>query len=106
MAAERGTDFRRGQTWPLGRSAPPPAPGTLWPMIAVENLTKRYGATVAVADITFACRPGTITGFLGPNGAGKSTTLRMLTGLTLPTSGTATVAGRRYRDLPNPGRVV
>jgi ABC-2 type transport system ATP-binding protein len=75
-------------------------------MITVENLTKRYGQTVAVQDVGFTCAAGTITGFLGPNGAGKSTTLRMLTGLTPPTSGRSTVAGRPYRDLPNPGRVV
>jgi len=75
-------------------------------MISVEHLTKRYGRTTAVDDISFECRPGTITGFLGPNGAGKSTTLRMLTALTPPTSGTATIMGKRYHDLPNPGRVV
>jgi ABC-2 type transport system ATP-binding protein len=75
-------------------------------MISVSSLSKRYGSTVAVDDVSFTCEPGTITGFLGPNGAGKSTTLRMLTGLTPPTSGSATVAGRPYRDLPNPGRVV
>jgi ABC-2 type transport system ATP-binding protein len=75
-------------------------------MISVENLTKRYGRTSAVVDVSFSCEPGTVTGFLGPNGAGKSTTLRMLTGLTPPTSGAATVAGHRYRDLRNPGRVV
>ncbi|GAA4361474.1 ABC transporter ATP-binding protein [Angustibacter luteus] len=75
-------------------------------MITVTNLTKRYGHTLAVDDISFTCAPGTVTGFLGPNGAGKSTSLRMLTALTPPTSGTATVDGRRYRDLPNPGRVV
>jgi ABC-2 type transport system ATP-binding protein len=75
-------------------------------MITVENLTKRYGSTSAVTDVSFTCEPGTVTGFLGPNGAGKSTTLRMLTGLTPPTSGTAAVAGHRYRDLRNPGRVV
>ncbi|MGN6300821.1 MAG: ABC transporter ATP-binding protein [Angustibacter sp.] len=75
-------------------------------MITVHDLTKRYGPTTAVDSVSFSCRPGTITGFLGPNGAGKSTTLRMLTGLTPPTSGTATVGGVRYHDLPNPGRVV
>src|SRR3954451_5595608 len=75
-------------------------------MITVTNLTKRYGSTSAVTDVSFPCEPGTVTGFLGPNGAGKSTTLRMLTGLTPPTSGTATVAGHRYRDLRNPGGVV
>jgi ABC-2 type transport system ATP-binding protein len=75
-------------------------------MITVENLTKRYGSTSAVTDVSFTCEPGTVTGFLGPNGAGKSTTLRMLAGLTPPTSGSATVGGHRYRDLRNPGRVV
>jgi ABC-2 type transport system ATP-binding protein len=76
-------------------------------MISVENLTKRYGSGPPSVDgVSFSCAPGTVTGFLGPNGAGKSTTLRMLTGLTPPTSGSATVAGVPYRDLPNPGRVV
>jgi ABC-2 type transport system ATP-binding protein len=75
-------------------------------MITVENLTKRYGSTTAVQDVSFTVQPGSITGFLGPNGAGKSTTLRMLTGLTPPTSGTATITGKRYAELPNPGRVV
>lgn len=75
-------------------------------MITVEHLSRRYGKSLAVDDVSFTCEAGTITGFLGPNGAGKSTTLRMLTGLTPPTSGSSTVDGRRYRDLPNPGRVV
>ncbi|MGW6278867.1 ABC transporter ATP-binding protein [Kribbella sp. NPDC055071] len=75
-------------------------------MITVENLTKRYGGTTAVQDVSFTVQPGSITGFLGPNGAGKSTTLRMLTGLTPPTSGSSTITGKRYVDLPNPGRVV
>ena len=72
-------------------------------MIRVENLTKRYGSVTAVDGATFTVRPGTVTGFLGPNGAGKSTVMRMLTGLTRPTSGHATVLGRAYRDLPNAG---
>jgi len=75
-------------------------------MIHVENLTKRYGSYVAVDDVSFGCEPGTITGFLGPNGAGKSTTLRMLMGLTPPSSGRATISGVPFVDLPNPGRVV
>jgi ABC-2 type transport system ATP-binding protein len=76
-------------------------------MLTIESLTKRYGRGAPAVDaVTFTCRPGTVTGFLGPNGAGKSTTLRMLTGLTPPTSGAATVGGVRYADLPNPGRVV
>jgi len=74
-------------------------------MIEISDLTKRFGATTAVDGVTLTCRPGTITGFLGPNGAGKSTTLRMLTGLTPATSGSALVDGVPYRDLPNPGRV-
>ena len=75
-------------------------------MINVQNLTKRYGADLAVDDVSFRCEPGTVTGFLGPNGAGKSTTMRMLTGLTPPTAGTATIDGRPFEDLPNPGRLV
>jgi ABC-2 type transport system ATP-binding protein len=75
-------------------------------MIEVNDLTKRYGAQLAVDGVSFRCEPGTITGFLGPNGAGKSTTLRMLTGLTPPTAGTATVLGTEYAQLPNPGRQV
>ncbi|TKV56954.1 ATP-binding cassette domain-containing protein [Nakamurella flava] len=75
-------------------------------MITVENLSKRYGHHLAVDDVSFRCEPGTITGFLGPNGAGKSTSLRMITGLTPPTSGRALVDGRPFTDLPNPGREV
>ncbi|MTD14760.1 ATP-binding cassette domain-containing protein [Nakamurella sp. YIM 132087] len=75
-------------------------------MITATHLTKRYGNYTAVDDVSFECRPGTVTGFLGPNGAGKSTTLRMLTGLTPPTSGTVTIDGRHYTELPNPGRSV
>ena len=75
-------------------------------MIKVDQLTKRYGAHLAVDHASFTCEPGTVTGFLGPNGAGKSTTLRMICGLTPPTAGTATVNEARYRDLINPGRQV
>jgi ABC-2 type transport system ATP-binding protein len=75
-------------------------------MIAAEGLTKRFGAQTAVSDVSFRCEPGTVTGFLGPNGAGKSTTLRMMCGLSRPSSGSSTVLGQRYVDLPNPGRVV
>ncbi len=63
-------------------------------MIEVQNLTKRYGATTAVDNLSFRVEPGIVTGFLGPNGAGKSTTMRMILGLDKPTSGTATVNGR------------
>ena len=75
-------------------------------MISVTSLTKRYGAHTAVNDVSFECAPGTVTGFLGPNGAGKSTTMRMITGLTPPTAGASMVAGRPYRQLPNPAREV
>ncbi|QIK67041.1 ATP-binding cassette domain-containing protein [Nocardioides sp. HDW12B] len=75
-------------------------------MITVENLTRTYGRFTAVDDVSFTALPGRVTGFLGPNGAGKSTTMRVMAGLTPPTSGSATVLGRRYADLPNPGREV
>ncbi|WP_345540307.1 ATP-binding cassette domain-containing protein, partial [Phytohabitans rumicis] len=65
-------------------------------MIEVRKLTKRYGPKVAVDGLDFTAAPGQVTGFLGPNGAGKSTTMRMIVGLDRPTSGTATVNGRRY----------
>lgn len=71
-------------------------------MIQVEALTKRYGTTTAVDGLSFSALPGTVTGFLGPNGAGKSTTMRLIVGLERPTSGTATVDGHRYADLPAP----
>jgi len=67
-------------------------------VIEVSGLTKHYGGTAAVQDLTFTVRPGIVTGFLGPNGAGKSTTMRMMLGLDRPTSGTATINGRRYAD--------
>ncbi len=71
-------------------------------MIEVEHLSKRYGDTLAVDDVTFTVRPGIVTGFLGPNGAGKSTTMRMLVGLDSPTAGSARVNGREYRSLEAP----
>jgi len=75
-------------------------------MIAVDHLSKRYGSQLAVDEASFACEPGTVTGFLGPNGAGKSTTMRMICGLTPPSSGSASVLDTQYRALPNPGREV
>ncbi|WP_205314517.1 ABC transporter ATP-binding protein [Nocardioides houyundeii] len=75
-------------------------------MITIDSLTKRYGDHTAVDDVTFTAAPGRVTGFLGPNGAGKSTTMRVMVGLTPPTSGTAQVNGRRFADLPDPGREV
>lgn len=84
---------------PAGRDAVPPA-------VVVEHLTKRYGATVAVDDLSFSIRRGTVAGFLGPNGAGKTTTFRMLVGLAAPTSGVARVFGHPYRSLNEPIRRV
>jgi ABC-2 type transport system ATP-binding protein len=75
-------------------------------VIEVDHLTKRYRRATAVDDLSFSIPRGRITGFLGPNGAGKTTTLRVLLGLVLPTSGRATVAGRRYRELDAPLRTV
>ena len=75
-------------------------------MVSASSLTKRYGEVVAVEELTFSLRAGTVTGFLGPNGAGKTTTLRLLLGLAEPTAGEALVFGRRYRDLDEPARRV
>ena len=75
-------------------------------MISVERLTKRYGPFTALDRISFEVKPGLVTGFLGPNGAGKSTAMRIMAGLTTATSGHATVLGRAYGHLPNPGRHV
>jgi ABC-2 type transport system ATP-binding protein len=74
--------------------------------ITVERLTKRYGETLAVDDLSFAVQAGRVTGFLGPNGAGKSTTLRALLGLVRPTSGRALVMGRPFAELKDPVRAV
>src|SRR5215469_14392635 len=73
------------------------AAGSVEHMIEIHALTKRYGATTAVSDLTFTVRPGTVTGFLGPNGAGKTTTMRMILGLDQPTSGSVAVNGRPPR---------
>ena len=75
-------------------------------MIEVASLTKKFGSTLAVDDLTFAVKPGTITGFLGPNGAGKSTTMRAILGLVRPTAGSTTVLGVPYGALPDPVRRV
>ncbi len=72
------------------------------PVVSAESLTKRFGAIVAVQDLSFELQAGTITAFLGPNGAGKTTTLRMLLGLAKPTSGTAVVFERPYAELAAP----
>jgi len=70
--------------------------------IDVRGLTKRYGPRTVVDDLSFTVPAGRVTGFLGPNGAGKSTTMRMIMGLAAPDGGSATIGGRRYRDLPVP----
>jgi ABC-2 type transport system ATP-binding protein len=75
-------------------------------MIKVEGLTRAYGSFIAVDDISFECRPGTVTGFLGPNGAGKTTTMRVMVGLTPATRGEVTIGGLHYQQIPNPGRHV
>jgi ABC-2 type transport system ATP-binding protein len=72
-------------------------------MINLESVTRKYGDFTAVDHVSFTALPGRVTGFLGPNGAGKSTTMRIVVGLTRATSGHATVLGRNYVDLPNPG---
>jgi ABC-2 type transport system ATP-binding protein len=75
-------------------------------VLEVRDLTKRYGQNLAVDGLSFKAQPGRVLGFLGPNGAGKTTTLRMLLGLTIPTSGDAVVDSRPYRTLSDPIRVV
>jgi len=75
-------------------------------MIEINHLSKRYGAKLAVDDLTVTVHPGRVTGFLGPNGAGKSTTMRAIIGLDRPTAGQVLVNGRRYVDLPAPLREV
>jgi ABC-2 type transport system ATP-binding protein len=83
-----------------------PQPDSLMATIELDELTKRFGDTVAVDHVSLTTEPGSIAAFLGPNGAGKTTTLRMLLGLVTPTSGTATIDGRAYRDLPRPRHTV
>jgi ABC-2 type transport system ATP-binding protein len=75
-------------------------------MIEVTDLSKRFGDKVAVDHLSFSVEPGRVTGFLGPNGAGKSTTMRLIVGLDHPTSGSATIDGKRYAELPSPLRTV
>lgn len=71
-------------------------------MIEVRDLSKRFGATTAVDELSFSVRPGTVTGFLGPNGSGKSTTMRMIMGLDRPSAGSATVNGKPYGEIRRP----
>ena len=85
---------------------PPPSGPLSDGRIEVRELTKVFGQTRAVDHLSFAVEPGSVTGFLGPNGAGKTTTLRMILGLVRPTSGSSTIAGRAYGQLPDPLRTV
>jgi ABC-2 type transport system ATP-binding protein len=75
-------------------------------MIEIRGLTKHYGPTVAVDDLTFDVAAGRVTGFLGPNGAGKTTTMRVILGLDAPTSGAVTVHGTPYRNRRFPAHEV
>ena len=74
--------------------------------IEIKNLCKGYGHTTILDDISFVAKEGRVTAFLGPNGAGKSSTLRILLGLDQATSGSATIAGKNYKDIRNPLFVV
>ncbi|MFC4561095.1 ABC transporter ATP-binding protein [Nocardiopsis mangrovi] len=74
--------------------------------IDVTGLTKRFGSVRAVEDLSFTVEPGVVTGFAGPNGAGKTTAMRMILGLVAPTSGTATIGGKRYAELRRPSQTV
>ncbi len=84
----------------------PPSRPAQGQIVQTVALTKRFGSFAAVDGLDLTVAPGRITGFLGPNGAGKTTTLRMILGLVAPTSGSATIGGRRYADLPHPAQTV
>ena len=99
MSVSPARTERSRRAAPLGASEPVE-------VVRVEHLSKRFGTLLAVDDLSFGLRAGSITGFLGPNGAGKTTTLRMLLGLVRPTAGTALVFGRSYRRDPAPARRV
>ncbi|MEW2501737.1 ABC transporter ATP-binding protein [Amycolatopsis sp. CA-161197] len=75
-------------------------------MIEASGLTKRYGNTLAVNNLSFSVATGKVTGFLGPNGAGKSTTMRMILGLDNPTGGEVRIGGKKYHELKDPLRTV
>src|SRR3954452_16945067 len=84
----------------------PPARHTRPHVIEIAGLSKRYGKTLAVDNLSFSVEAGKITGFLGPNGAGKTTTLRALLGLVRPTAGSATIDGKHYAELELPFKTV
>jgi ABC-2 type transport system ATP-binding protein len=106
MQLERSRPSIRSMRDATRDPAPRDAAPRVEPALRATRLTKRYGDVVAVDGLTFALEPGTITGMLGPNGAGKTTTLRLVLGLAAPTSGSAAVFGRPYRQLEEPSRRV
>ena len=75
-------------------------------MISVDRLTKRFGSTLAIDNLSFDVQPGRVTGFLGPNGSGKSTTMRCMVDLDRPQSGTVRFSGRRYGEIAHPIRMI
>ena len=74
--------------------------------ITAESLSKSYGSAKVLSEVTFECKGGMITGLLGPNGSGKSSTMRILAGLSRPSSGRTLIDGVSFADIPNPGRKV
>ncbi|MGH3045809.1 MAG: ABC transporter ATP-binding protein [Gaiellaceae bacterium] len=106
MPIRRDRDGARNVDEQAGPALVPADARARGPVVTASSLTKRYGELVAVEELTFSLRAGTVTGFLGPNGAGKTTTLRLLLGLAEPTAGEALVFGRRYRELDEPARRV
>ena len=108
LAPRPGAETTHGNfpTTPVARHPPARTQCKDHKVIKARGLSKRFGNVVAVDDLSFEVSPGTVTGFLGPNGSGKSTTMRMIMGLDSPASGTVTVLGRRYHDLPWPLREV
>lgn len=86
------------------RAAPDPTTGAY--TLEVAHLTKRYGDHAVVDDLTFSVPPGRVTGFLGPNGSGKSTTMKVMLDLAAASQGQTTIGGHRYRELPDPARMV
>src|SRR5690606_2614856 len=101
LRREGGADSQRTHRTAQGAVIPMGEPSGMT-TIEVRGLTKRYGPQTVVDDLSFTVEPGHVTGFLGPNGAGKSTTMRMILGLTPPTSGSVRVGGREYGRLPVP----
>src|SRR5690349_23842049 len=106
MWTASGTPSIHSMTNATHDRAPAERDGTAPAPVTVAGLSKRYGRQVAVDDVSFTLRPGSVTGFLGPNGAGKTTTLRLLLDLAEPSDGSALVFGGPYAELENPIRRV